>query len=337
MKKAINRKNRLFDPSSSSSNAQECFGSVSTISGFVQMIEKITESTDFSTRMSPITNPGDYVSIAYRGHSKNTYKLLPSIARQIKESSDITYVKYEQELINTAINSLPDVFSNSLSAIDLLALLQHHGIPTRLLDVTENPLVALYFACCSNPDSDGEVIILKFFRGPYNQDDSFVRLFANTYRLSCNDSLISLDSVLNRAKTLSVLDQDQYDFLKMAMEPFNRDDSTLNLVYTPKFVSAAIRKSRQQAQRGQYIVFPNKCELNTLESSPSPAKSLFIFPEIEPLTVEKPFIIRIRVPKKAKENLLKELKIFGISKATLFPDNADDVCNGIVDHIRDRF
>lgn len=100
----------------------------------------------------------------FRGHSDNSYKLIPAIARPIESFSSDTLIHEERNLIEMAKFKLPDVFREDMQPLELLALLQHYGVPTRLLDVTENALVALYFACCSknnNAGTNGEVIVFK--------------------------------------------------------------------------------------------------------------------------------------------------------------------------------
>lgn len=76
--------------------------------------------------------------IYYRGEEKDydETRLLPSAFRGIDEKE--TYYKY--------LRRHPEEFKD-LSNLDILAKMQHYFIPTRLLDLTTNPLVALFYAC----------------------------------------------------------------------------------------------------------------------------------------------------------------------------------------------
>lgn len=100
-------------------------------------------------------------NLLFRGQSNMAYELIPSLGRNRKFSVDISILVEERNLIEMAKYKMPEIFHSDLLPLELLALLQHHGIPTRLLDVTENALVALYFACCSDNDKNGEVFAFK--------------------------------------------------------------------------------------------------------------------------------------------------------------------------------
>ena len=47
----------------------------------------------------------------------------------------------------------------TLSDLQRLSVLQHQGAATGLLDFTEYPLVALWFACAERSDKDGKVFV----------------------------------------------------------------------------------------------------------------------------------------------------------------------------------
>jgi uncharacterized protein YegP (UPF0339 family) len=143
---------------------------IGSIRTFMGMLERITCSTD--------------QLMYFRGHSNFEYKSKPGIYREKN------WINNEDNIFKDLILRCPGDFQSVDSTFQALVKMQHYSLPTRLLDITSNPLIALYFACSGNDDKAGEVLA---FRVPKKEikyyDSDTVSVIANISRRPIEFSL----------------------------------------------------------------------------------------------------------------------------------------------------
>jgi len=91
----------------------------------------------------------------FRGQQDVSWKLVPYLGRKRNT------VKAEASLIaRFKQNAMLLINPRPTKGWEWLTIMQHHGVPTRLLDWTESPLVGLYFAVHGKPKKDGALWVL---------------------------------------------------------------------------------------------------------------------------------------------------------------------------------
>lgn len=262
---------------------------IKNIADFVRELQKIPRLRDSE--------------LFFRGHSDVEYKLEPSIYRNRKHASN------EHNLFKEFILRTPTDFLNEKSALEKLVKMQHYGLPTRLLDLTTNALVALYFACSSKGKRDGKVIVFRIpNRDIKYYDSDTVSILAN---IAKRPSSFSVDKI----RTLERDEFNEQEEIGYLLHEIKEEKSYFQSIIDPKDVERVVAVKVKQSnnriikQSGAFLIF-----------GISGTKS-------KPATIPTEWILNLdlkgvdfKIDNDSKETILKELEALGINEATLFPE-----------------
>lgn len=234
----------------------------------------------------------------FRGQANSKWLIEPSVYRGNRFRREGSYIRELERLE-------PDAFS-SLTQIEKLIKMQHYGLPTRLLDFTYNSLVALYFACCSQPESDGVVHEVHAFP-LYNQDFVWISI---VMKYSFEFSRLPFDPI----HIIEELQQNVSHYPTRGVEPFYEVQSIEKILTSPHGLYPRFTNGRIKSQDGVFIVAGMDIKERSMDGIIFQKKA---YTDIEELWPESRSII---IPAEIKRELLNDLKQIGIHKRKLFPE-----------------
>lgn len=247
---------------------------------FSDIFTFIESTTDYLEQVIEMDDENPDSALLFRGQSDVTWELKPSIFRDDNILS-------ENEFYNKIRLREPQEFEKDI--LDDIVKMQHYGLPTRLLDVSYNPLVALYFACNESGVNSHSVVCVfnEYLKSAYESDE--VRILAHSVLVSRGWKTKSeyINSLKQKCKYTD-----------------GKDDLEIQaIIENNYFINACNHNERIKRQQGAFILFGMDFSKSELYKS-----------------VDASIRQRFVIMKDKKQQIMKELELLGVNEGFIFPE-----------------
>lgn len=234
----------------------------------------------------------------FRGHESHAFELLPGVYR------DPGLIDNEDVIFKELVLRCPNEFAGIDSTFQMLVKMQHYSLPTRLLDITINPLVALYFACVRTTlRESGEVVVFRFPKTAVKYFDSdTVSVISNISRRPSSfyfdvNAEINVFNSSQEARLLLHEIKKEKPYFEGHIKPA---DLASVVCVKPKLDNARIVR-----QDGAFLLFG----ANGVKSTPAHINQEYLArPEGRRIIITNKSLIR------------KQLESLGLTQGTIFPE-----------------
>lgn len=276
---------------------------IDSVSSFISAVKNLKDSAD-----------GTSTEIYFRGQEAEFWNIEPSVFRN-------GMLSIEHKLMQIPLQKIPTEFKEFNTTFDIMTKYQHYGMCTRLLDLTTNPLVALYFACKQHGNEvyiSGESKephepygVVYFTQNyypsmPTNLEVQIVSALAKydlTKENKVEDVLLRLtrEHIIDEKMMNSWLQKDDFEkFVKIIQN---------NYIVIPTYTNERLRKQSGVFLLATMFSVSNGTDISKSVISKSRGNLRDEF--------EKDFFF---VRGENKKAILKELDLYNINEATLFPE-----------------